>query len=112
VTQCDAQTSIGWLSSSPNLLTPFSRAGRTWRATRGDVGHTMSFYVPGIINTHEPPVNAAVAGTIDPAMVSDTLWAASPQGLTDAVDGALMCSLADPTVQARTDCADAAVPLP
>jgi hypothetical protein len=54
------------------------------------------------LNTVELPANAAAAAAVNPAIVSDTLFCASPMGLTGGVGGALMMSLADSTIAERT----------
>jgi hypothetical protein len=64
------------------------------------------------INTLELPVNPAARAGIPDWMISASEWSASPAGLTDGVDGALTTAVPDATIQVRTDCANAATPLP
>lgn len=73
----------------------------------------MTEYYDGTqtINAKELP-NPLVQVNIPPQLISQTEWCASPAGLTDGVDGAVMCSFADSTLQAREDCYDAAHPPP
>ena len=73
----------------------------------------MTYTGPSQINVKELPINPAAAAAIDPAIVSDTVWSASPAGLTpsppdflDGVDGTLH-GWTDATVADRIAAADA-----
>ncbi len=63
------------------------------------------------LNRIEPPVNPPAAAVVDPSIISDTLWCASPAGQVGPI-GRSMQTFGDATKQERQDCADAAQPLP
>jgi hypothetical protein len=77
------------------MATPLDRAG---------------YPIVQMINAVELPINPAAAHAVDPAIVSSTIWSASPAGLV-ANGGALVPSQPDATTAERTACAAAAKPL-